>query len=461
MILRESIVVSFLGGLFGIGLGWLLIYSTSAALSAFGTTVENIRPALITQAMIVTAIIGIFGGVYPAWNASRLPPIEALRYEGGSGGKIRRLPFGGMALQSLWQRITRTMLTVLAIALTIGGIMALEGFMGGFTDMFNASMASDAEIMIRQADIADTSLSAIDERVGDKIAAMPEVQSVSGLIFSAVVLPESGSFMLIEGLAPNEYGIRRFTIIEGKPLSGNRQIILGKQAADAMHTGVGETIELQGSRFRVVGLYETGTGWEDSGGVISLRDGQNLVGRSRKVTMFSVKLHDPAQAEMIVENINATYPEAYATLAGDFVDQMPDMEASDAMIWAISFLAILVGGLGVMNTMLMAVLERTREIGVLRALGWRRRAVMGMILKESILLSIIGAAAGVLVAFGLAALLNIAMGSMMQGADFQAVWTLEIFMRSIILALLLGSLGGLYPAFRATRLQPIEALRYE
>jgi putative ABC transport system permease protein len=199
-------------------------------------------------------------------------------------------------------------------------------------------------------------------------------------------------------------------------------------------------------------------GWEDSGAVISLRDAQNFLGRPRKVTMYSVKLVDPKQAEKVVDKINTNIPDVYAALSGEFADQMPDMESMDGMMGGISFLAILVGGLGVMNTMLMSVLERTREIGVLRALGWRRRQVLEMIITESLILSGLGALGGILIALGLTQL----MVSTPAIADLVAFqWTAGIFIRAILVALVLGLVGGLYPAYRATKMQPVEALRYE
>jgi ABC-type lipoprotein release transport system permease subunit len=153
--------------------------------------------------------------------------------------------------------------------------------------------------------------------------------------------------------------------------------MLGKKMADALKKGVGDSINLGGSRFRISGIYTSSIGWEEMGGVLTLRDAQNMVGKPRKVSLYSVKLKDPQTAQKMVDKINAMYPDDIsAALSGEFAEQMPDMQNVNAMLDGISFLAILVGGLGMMNTMLMAVLERTREIGVLRALGWRRRAVL-------------------------------------------------------------------------------------
>jgi putative ABC transport system permease protein len=199
-------------------------------------------------------------------------------------------------------------------------------------------------------------------------------------------------------------------------------------------------------------------GWEEMGGVVTLHDGQAFAGRPRKVTMYAVNIHDPDQAGSVVQKINTRLPEAHAALAGEFVEQLPDMRNMDAMLNGISILAVLVGGVGVLNTMLMAVLERTREIGVLRALGWRRRAVLGMILQEALAIGLLGGLAGIGIAFGLVYAAGVIP---MIGEAFQPEFSGEVFARAILVALFLGVIGGLYPAFRATRLQPVEALHYE
>jgi ABC-type antimicrobial peptide transport system permease subunit len=444
----------------GISIGYLLISNLSKSTTVLGVNTGNVTQDLLVQAMSIVLVLGLVGGLYPAWRASRLQPVEALRYEGGSSGsRIRRLPFGGMAVQSLWQRSGRTFLTLSVIGLTVGAIMALESIVAGTTQsMTDMISGSDVEIMIRQADISDTSLSIIDDRVIDKISAMPEVKSASGVVFTAVMMPEAGGFFIILGYAPNEFAIQRFNIVEGKAINSNHQIMIGRAMAESLKKDVGDTIDLSGMRYSVVGIYESSIGWEELGGVVTLRDGQTFTGKPRKSTMVAVKLYDPTQAVAMVEKINIEFPGIHAALTADFANQMPDMRNSNSMIGAISVLAILVGGVGVLNTMLMSVFERTREIGVLRALGWGRQRILGLILREALMLGLLGGLTGIAIALGLVFLLQ---SIPMIGMVITAVWSTQIFVRALSVALLLGLVGGLYPAFRATRLTPIEALRYE
>jgi putative ABC transport system permease protein len=110
------------------------------------------------------------------------------------------------------------------------------------------------------------------------------------------------------------------------------------------------------------------------------------------------------------------------------------------------------------NTMVMSVFERTREIGVLRALGWRRWRILGMIVRESVTLSLLGGAAGILLGVALGMLINL--HPLIKGF-LQLRYSVGLFVQALSTTLVLGILGGIYPAWRATRLQPVEALRYE
>jgi ABC-type antimicrobial peptide transport system permease subunit len=460
MILGESVVTSLLGGVVGIGLGYIVLWALRPILNVFGASISSVSLSLILEAGIVVVLLGIVGGIYPAWRGAKLTPIEALRYEGGSAGqKSKRFPFGGMAIQSLWQRTTRTLLTLGVIALVISSIIALQSIVDAVADLMGGiGGAGSVEIMVRQADVADTSQSVIDESVLQRLRAWPEIQDASGLVFTAVAMPEAGGFFVIQGYDPHSYTIQHFNIVEGEPLRGNRQIIIGRTVAEALNKDVGDTLEISGSRFKIVGIFETGTGWEELGGVVTTRDAQVMTGKPRKVTLAHIKLFDPNQAEAIVAEINELYPDVYASLASDFAEQLPDLKATDAMLSAIALIAILIGGVGIMNTMLMAIMERTREIGTLRALGWRRRRIMGMIMQESIVLALLGGFAGLILAILIVVGFSIIP---VAGEALRLSLTLEGIANAFGVSLTLGVLGGLYPAWRATQMQPIEALRYE
>jgi len=456
MILGESILVGVLGGIVGTGLAWLMLAANKEALCAFGATTE-IPPELLLQALIVVFSLGVVGGLYPAIRASRLHPVEALRYEGGTmGDKAGRLPVGGMAIQNLWRRKSRTLLTLVVIGITIGAILTLDTMLGS-VDGVLGSFFGGAEIAVRQADVANLILSVIDERVGDRIAAMPEVKNVSGILFSAVMSEETGVF-IIQGYAPREEAILSFNIVEGERINSSRQIMIGRQIAEAQNLGVGDTITLSGRRYRIVGIYEHSVAMFEMGGVLSLRDAQNFTAHPRKVTFFSISLHDPMQAEEVVEKINAQFPEVHASLSGAFASESPNMQSADLLSNGISFLAVLVGGVGMMNTMLMAVLERTREIGILRALGWRRRAVLSLIMRESLALGLLGGLAGIALSICLVTLIQ---SIAFHDDSIKMIWTMENVIRALVVASLLALVGGFYPALRATRLQPVEALHYE
>lgn len=460
MILRESLLLSFLGGLLGVLMGWLILQAIGNASSLFSGIPEQLTMDQIWRVFLIVFPLGLLGGAYPAWRAAQLEPIEALRYEGGTMSQgVRRLPVGGLAVQSLWQRSGRTMLTLITIGLTVGGMLSLEGLIRGAGASLNEiAIGTEAEIMVRQEDAASSSQSVIDERIGDRIAQIPGVRHVSGIIMNAVTLAEGGGLFMLQGYAPHEFAIRRFPIIEGETLDGNRQMVLGRVMAEALGSKVGESLEVGGNRFRIVGIFETGVAWEEIGGIVTLRDAQSFLGKPRHVTMYAVKLEDPSNAELLVDEINQQFPEVHASLSGEFAEQTPDMKLSNALLGGISLLAIFIGGVGVLNTMFMTVFERTWEIGVLRSFGWQRRRVLGMILREALLLGVLGGLFGIAIGFAISSLVQLVPGI---GEALTPLWSLDLFLRAILVALLLGLLGGIFPAFRATRLEPIEAIRYE
>ncbi|MBN1400813.1 MAG: ABC transporter permease [Anaerolineae bacterium] len=456
LILGEATILALLGGLVGSTMGVLAVVGVSHSRSVLGVFGSQLTPDLFGRALVTVLVLGLVGGAYPAWWASRLRPVEALQYEGGTGGRALKLP-GGMAVRNLWRRRTRTLLTLLSIGVSIAAIVALEGIAEGMLGAFTAIMrGSQTDLFAAEAGV-DMDFSALDERVGARLALRPEVAAVSGMFWTAASTEEM-PMMVVYGYHPREFAIRRYRVVEGQPLAGRREILVGRMAAEKMKADVGDTLRLLNSSFRVVGIYETGVAFEDAGVVIGLREAQAVTGKLRQVQFYLISLREPEQAEAVKASLEAAFPDMDFSLTSELAENTSDFRVVQEMADQISLLAVFIGTVGMLNTMLMSVLERTREIGVLRSLGWRRRQVLGLILRESLALGLVGGLCGIPLGLGLGSLVGAAG---IWGGAIEPLYTPALFVRAVVVAVVAGAAGGLYPAWRATRMRPVEALRYE
>jgi ABC-type antimicrobial peptide transport system permease subunit len=457
LILGESLALALLGGLVGVVLGVGAVFAINQSSSMLGMFGSQFTPGIFIRALVTVTVLGLLGGAYPAWWASRLLPMEALRYEGGAGKGANLVLPGGMTLRNLVRRRTRTALTLLGIGISIAAIVALGALAEGMADLMTGMFrASQTDLFAIEAGV-DADFSAIDEQVGSRMSAWPQVEAVAGTIMTAVRTEEM-PMLIVFGYHPRAFTMPHFRIIEGEPLTGRHQLIVGRQAAEQMGVTVGDTVRLLKSNFRVVGIFETGIAYEDIGVVMGLREAQALTGKPHQVMYYAIKLHRPGQAEAVRAELEAAFPGLDISLTSDIAESMSDFQVMQQLMSQVSILALFVGGLGMLNTMLMSVLERTREIGVLRALGWHRRRVLGMILRESLVLGAIGGVCGILLGIGLGQLTGLAEGIW---GSLQASYTPQLFAQAAVVALVAGIVGGLYPAWRATRMRPVEALRYE
>ncbi|MCX7838699.1 MAG: ABC transporter permease [Anaerolineae bacterium] len=463
MILGEALLLCFVGGVVGAIIGAVLVLALNQLPALVGMFDNALSPALFAQGMIIALLLGVAGGLYPAWRAAQLQPVEAMRYEGASQNAKVQNPqspisnLGGLAIRNLLRQRTRTLLAMLAIGVGVGLVFLFNGIAEGFVEQMGALGSASGDLTIAEAKASDLSLAAIDDKVGKWTATLPAVQQVSGMLFGITSVAGTPYFFVI-GIEPTSYAMRHYAITEGERLRSPREILLGKIAAKNLKKKVGDTLTLAGSSYRIVGIYETGTSYEDAGGVISLAEAQRLFKKPNQVSFYFVKLKDPSQAEAVKQAIEARWSQVSVSRSTEFINKTNDMQSFRAMANALSFLSIFVGGVGIMNAMLMSVYERTREIGTLRALGWRRRRVVGMILREALALGLAGGITGILCGMGLAALLA---QEPTMGAYLKPAYTLPVFLQAIVVALVLGSIGALYPAWRAANLSPIEALRYE
>ena len=458
MILEESLLLSFLGGLVGISMGMGAIRIMTQMPSTAGMLNQTFSSVLFLQSMAVALTLGVVGGLYPGWRASQLVPLEALRYDGGVlSTRMPQLRIGGLAIRNLSRQWTRTLLTVAGITVAIMGIVLLQALTDGLVaGVSGLALGAEVDMAAMEAD-ASLDLSTIDEQVVKRIAALPGVRYAEGFL-TGYAVTEALPFFVLFGYHPASQGIRHFNVVEGTDLVANRQIIIGRMAAVNLKKEVGDTVRVFNTPFRVVGVYETGVPFEDGGGVIRLRDAQMLFKQPRKVSFVGIKVEDPDQIEKVRRGIEESFPEVSVSMATDFAEGAVDIKMTRSMTWAITVLATIVSGVGMTNTMVMSVYERTREIGILRALGWRQLRVLRMILRESVVLSLVGSTIGIAVGIGIGQALN----RIPAVAGFlQLSFNPAVFAQVMMIALTLGAVGGLYPAWRASRLRPLEALRYE
>jgi putative ABC transport system permease protein len=209
----------------------------------------------------------------------------------------------------------------------------------------------------------------------------------------------------------------------------------------------------------VVGIVD-GNAWVENGSIIlALPIFQKITGNADKINIIDIHVTPSTTAkgvERLCGEIDKLVPEGRAVVAGDHITKSEAYRMVRAMSWGTSLLAVFVGVLGVMNTMLMTVFERTQEICVLLALGWQRGRIIRMVLWESALLGLLGGVAGVLI--GAVGVKVLGMTPAVRGLLEPDV-SLSLLAISVAIAVGVGVISGLYPAWRGSRLVPSQALQ--
>jgi putative ABC transport system permease protein len=365
-----------------------------------------------------------------------------------------------LALRNLRRRATRTVIVTISVGLAVASALSLVALADSIE--FSAMAAADergSDLVVLSRNATDLFESSIGEDRKSALAAIKDVVAAEGeiMMFAPV---DNRRQRLVMGSAADSLFWKRMPIAAGRlpKLSEARAVVLGKDAAMALQKKVGETITILDEAFRIVGIADYRSALNRSLIYTRLSELQAVSFRNKRVTMFHVNLRHPippARAEAIkgeIERLGGLT----AAPTDQFLQRDRNLAVMKAMGKAVSWIALTLGGLSVLNTLMMSVQERTREIGIMIAIGWSRGRTMGSIVLEGVIIGLAGCCVGIPVSF----LISYLFRYLPTVGDFLSFRpSASIILPVLFASVALCGLGALYPAWRAASMRPADALR--
>jgi putative ABC transport system permease protein len=344
---------------------------------------------------------------------------------------------------------------------------------------FSLKTSATSILSLGQADltVAQKGGNIFDSSVtGDQVKKMttvPGVTEATGVLLFLDKLDSNHTQQIHIGIKAEDLGPFGVKIDPGgRPFTDGEHdgIIIGEKLAQSLHKKPGDTLTLfvdqQAKRayridgvFTVPGVTDYARGIAENAVMMPLAQLQDVTQRGNVVTLVFMKISGSSSVGSVQKKVNKEFPGLAAiTGAADFGIVDRNLQLVSAANTGGTILAALIAVAGVLTTSLLSFFERTREFGVMRSIGWSRKRVLGMVMCESLLVSVVGAAFGVLLGWGAVNVLQ-NLGSL-EGL-FVPLYTASVFGRGLVFAVVVAFLGALYPALRAAFLSPLEALRRE
>jgi putative ABC transport system permease protein len=364
-----------------------------------------------------------------------------------------------LVIGNLLHRPTRTLVTALAVAIEVVMILSIVGIMIGIlTNSRTQTSGIGADLIVQPANASFISAvggAPVPAKIADVLAKLPHVAVAAPVITD---LTTAGSVETIWGIDFKSYNaLKPFVFLSGGPFQGPDQVIVDDIfARSGAGYHVGETIPVMGHTFTICGIVEHGKG---SRKFIPIKTLGALLGTPNNASLFYLRSDSPANETLIeheIKSIPALSQYKVQTLQQLLSMLTPEhLPAFTPALYSVIGIAVIIGFLVIFQSMYTAVLERTREIGILKSLGASRGYILSSVLREACLITVVGILLGVLFTFGIKLFLSYRYPTL--SFNVPGVW----WPRALVIAFLGALLGSTYPAWKAARKDPIDALAYE
>jgi putative ABC transport system permease protein len=368
--------------------------------------------------------------------------------------------FFKLVVTNLRRHRVRTLISIAGIAFSVAAMLTVVTILQGAVAMFSGILSSDSELIVFERNVSDLFFSNVPDDAVKQIDAWPMVQHANPVLFG-IVSSADHPIITCFGVTPADARIRNATWLAGNRndfAQDGSEVVLGERAAEFLNAKVGSQVQIGHGSFDVLGIVKTANGFEDGGVFMPLDIAQTFFHKQGVSSVATVKLKSKDDAAAFKHAVKDEYPNLIALEDEEFNQSYSQFKILTATAWAVGGCGLLLGGLGVANTMIMSVFTRIREIAILRVNGFSNGQIAGMIFGESALVSVAGAAAGLLI--GLIAIFALKFVPALHGY-VDAHVRLYVVLTVVALACVTGAAGALYPAFYAIRLRAVEALRFE
>ncbi len=354
----------------------------------------------------------------------------------------------------------RSFISVAGIAFSVAAMLTVVTILQGAVGMFSGILSSDSQIIVFERNVSDLFFSNVPTSAAGQIAGWPMVAHADPVLFG-IVSSADHPIITCFGVTAEDARVRNATWLEGNRLTFAQHaddVILGERAAEFLGAKLDDHVPIGHGVFHVIGILKTANGFEDGGVFMPLSSAQSFFHKEGASSVITIKLRSKDDAAPFKRLVKATFPNLIGLEDAEFTRSYSQFRILKATAWAVGGCGLLLGGLGVANTMIMSVFTRIREIAILRVCGFSHPQIATMIFGESAVVSLLGAVLGLL--SGTCLLFTLKLVPALHGYVDVTIQPV-VMMIVILLALLTGIAGALYPAFYAMRIRAVEALRFE